>query len=141
MWLRTMFMRILLRKLKLSKVIQQGKLAEQTSNLNKDEMVNMIGQGASHIFSSKDGELTDFDIDKLLRVERRRQPKSKPNWLNWERARSGTSTWILFKRRVATILKERISGTNRDKIGLHWIAPTKRERKAKYAETHISRKL
>ena len=30
-------------------VIQQVKLAEQKSNLNKDEMVNMIRHGASHI--------------------------------------------------------------------------------------------
>jgi hypothetical protein len=30
-------------------VIQQGKLAEQKSNLNKDEMVNMIRHCASHI--------------------------------------------------------------------------------------------
>merc|ERR1719209_1626802 len=60
-------------KLKLDRmVIQQGKLAEQKANLNKDEMVNMIRHGASHIFSSKEGELTDVDIDKLLETGERR---------------------------------------------------------------------
>merc|ERR1719163_2146670 len=55
------------RKLYLDRmVIQQGKLMDQKANLNKDEMVNMIRHGASHIFSSKEGELTDVDIDKLL---------------------------------------------------------------------------
>ena len=54
-------------KLKLDRmVIQQGKLAEQKNSLNKDEMANMIRHGASHIFNSKEGELTDVDIDKLL---------------------------------------------------------------------------
>ena len=54
-------------KLKLDRmIIQQGKLAEQKSNLNKDEMANMIRHGASHVFSSKEGEITDVDIDKLL---------------------------------------------------------------------------
>ena len=60
-------------KLKLDRmIIQQGKLAEQKTNLNKDEMVNMIRHGASHIFSSKEGELTDLDIDKLLETGERR---------------------------------------------------------------------
>ena len=54
-------------KLKLDRmVIQQGKLAEQKNSLNKGEMANMIRHGASHIFNSKEGELTDVDIDKLL---------------------------------------------------------------------------
>merc|ERR1719288_211334 len=54
-------------KLKLDRmVIQQGKLMEQEANLNKDEMVNMIRHGASYVFSAKDGDITDVDIDKLL---------------------------------------------------------------------------
>merc|ERR1719427_713852 len=47
-------------------IIQQGKLGEQKQNLNKDEMVNMIRHGASYIFSTKDGDITDIDIDSLL---------------------------------------------------------------------------
>ena len=52
-------------KLKLDRmVIQQGKLMEPKANLNKDEMVNMIRHGASYVFSTKDGDITDIDIDK-----------------------------------------------------------------------------
>jgi len=55
-------------KLRLDKlVIQQGRLAENKSNqLGKDEMLNMIRFGADHVFASKDSEITDEDIDKLL---------------------------------------------------------------------------
>jgi SNF2 family DNA or RNA helicase len=41
-------------KLRLDRmVIQQGKLAEQKTNLNKDEMLGMIRHGANHVFASK----------------------------------------------------------------------------------------
>ena len=54
-------------KLKLDRmVIQQGKLMEPKANLNKDEMVNMIRHGASYVFSTKDGDITDIDIDKYV---------------------------------------------------------------------------
>ena len=54
-------------KLKLDRmVIQQGKLMEQKANLNKDEMVNMIRHGASYVFSTKDGDITDIDTDKYV---------------------------------------------------------------------------
>ena len=47
-----------------AQVGQQGKLMEPKANLNKDEMVNMIRHGASYVFSTKDGDITDIDIDK-----------------------------------------------------------------------------
>ena len=57
-------------KLKLDRmVIQQGKLAEQKTNLNKDEMLSMIRHGANKVFASKDLETLDTDIDRLLEVK------------------------------------------------------------------------
>merc|ERR1712130_787338 len=121
-------------KLKLDRmVIQQGKLAEQKANLNKDEMVNMIRPGASHIFSSKEGELTDVDIDKLLETGERRTAEQQEKL-----AALGESSL----RNFTLDTKEDKSLYNfegedfRDKtkdIGLNWIAPPKRERKANYA--------
>jgi len=56
-------------KLRLDKlVIQQGRLIDNQKNaLNKDEMLNMIRHGANHVFQSKDSEITDEDIDTILR--------------------------------------------------------------------------
>ena len=56
-------------KLRLDKmVIQQGRLADSKANaLNKDEMLGMIRYGANHIFASKDSEITDEDIDEILK--------------------------------------------------------------------------
>ena len=34
--------------------------------LGKDEVLNMIRHGASHVFASKDSEITDEDIDSIL---------------------------------------------------------------------------
>lgn len=54
-------------KLRLDKlVIQSGRLIDQKNQLNKDEMLNMIRHGANHVFSSKDSEITDEDIDTIL---------------------------------------------------------------------------
>jgi len=39
----------------------------QKNALNKDEMLNMIRHGANHVFQSKDSEITDEDIDTILR--------------------------------------------------------------------------
>ncbi|XP_077035563.1 SWI/SNF-related matrix-associated actin-dependent regulator of chromatin subfamily A member 5-like [Agelaius phoeniceus] len=48
-------------------VIQQGKLVDQNLNkLGKDEMLQMIRHGATHVFASKDSEITDEDIDHIL---------------------------------------------------------------------------
>ena len=52
-------------------VIQQGRLAEQSKSLSKDEMLSMIRFGADAVFKAKDagdGEMdyTDADIDALL---------------------------------------------------------------------------
>ena len=38
----------------------------QTNKLGKDEVLNMIRHGASHVFASKDSEITDEDIDSII---------------------------------------------------------------------------
>merc|ERR1719234_1753104 len=121
-------------KLKLDRmVIQQGKLAEQKANLNKDEMVNMIRHGASHIFSSKEGELTDVDIDKLLETGERRTAEQQEKL-----AALGESSLRTFtidnveEKSVYAFEGEDFRDKTKD-IGLNWIAPPKRERKANYA--------
>lgn len=44
-----------------------GRLIDQQSNkLAKDEMLQMIRHGATHVFASKDSELTDEDITTIL---------------------------------------------------------------------------
>nr|KAF6360699.1 SWI/SNF related, matrix associated, actin dependent regulator of chromatin, subfamily a, member 1 [Myotis myotis] len=48
-------------------VIQQGRLIDQQSNkLAKEEMLQMIRHGATHVFASKESELTEEDITTLL---------------------------------------------------------------------------
>ena len=39
---------------------------QNTNKLGKDEVLNMIRHGASHVFASKDSEITDEDIDAIL---------------------------------------------------------------------------
>lgn len=47
-------------------VIQQGRLAEQHSSLEKDELMKMVRFGADQILSGKGGTYTDEDIDALI---------------------------------------------------------------------------
>lgn len=66
-------------KLRLDRmVIQQGRLAEQKQNLGKDEMLNIIKHGAKHVFASKDADVVEEDIDKLLEMgETKTQEENK----------------------------------------------------------------
>lgn len=47
-------------------VIQQGRLAEQNSSLEKDELMKMVKFGADEILSGKGGRYSDEDIDALI---------------------------------------------------------------------------
>ena len=44
-----------------------GRLVDNAATkLGKDEVLQMIRHGADHVFASKDSEMTDEDIDKIL---------------------------------------------------------------------------
>jgi len=47
-------------------VIQQGRLAEQNSSLDKNDLMKMVRFGADQILSGKGGTYTDEDIDALI---------------------------------------------------------------------------
>merc|ERR1719203_1214528 len=122
-------------KLRLDRmVVQQGRLAEQKANLNKDDMLGMIRHGASHVFASKDNEVTEMDIDNLLAMgEKRTQEREKELEQLGE---SSLRTFTLDTKPEDTLYKfegEDFREKQKDDIGLHWIAPPKRERKANYA--------
>ena len=40
---------------------------DNQNKLSKDDMLNMIRHGANHVFASKESEITDDDIDEILR--------------------------------------------------------------------------
>merc|ERR1719394_328406 len=121
-------------KLKLDRmVIQQGKLAEQKANLNKDEMVNMIRHGASHIFSSKEGELTDVDIDKLLETGERRTAEQNEKMAALGESSLRTFTIDNVEEKSVYAFEGEDFRDKQKSIGLNWIEPPKRERKANYA--------
>ena len=44
-----------------------GRLVDNAANkLGKEDVLTMIRHGASHVFASKDSEITDEDIDNIL---------------------------------------------------------------------------
>ncbi|KAH9516131.1 SWI/SNF- matrix-associated actin-dependent regulator of chromatin sub A member 5 [Dermatophagoides farinae] len=114
-------------------VIQQGRLVDSNANkLGKDEVLGMIRHGADHIFASKDSEITDEDLDAILK--------------------KGESKTEEMKKRLETLgesqLKNFTLDTNTDSVyqfegedyrekqkmaTFAWIEPPKRERKANYA--------
>ncbi|ESO93825.1 hypothetical protein LOTGIDRAFT_182249 [Lottia gigantea] len=121
-------------KLKLdSIVIQQGRLVDQAANkLGKDEVLTMIRHGASHVFASKDSEITDADIDQILEKgeQKTAELKSKLDSL-------GESSLRNFTMEATDNSIYNFEGSDyreKQKIGgIGWIEPPKRERKANYA--------
>ena len=122
-------------KLRLDRmVIQQGRLVDNKANLGKDEMLNMIRHGAKHVFSNKDAEVVEQDIDQLLETG-----EAKTEEENKKLAQLGESSLRSFtldtkpEDSVYNFEGEDFREKQRDEIGINWIAPPKRERKANYA--------
>ncbi|KAK9974689.1 hypothetical protein ABG768_022767 [Culter alburnus] len=115
-------------------VIQQGRLIDQQNKLGKDEMLQMIRHGATHVFASKDSELTDEDIDTILErgakktaeMNERMQKLGESSLRNFSMDTGGTEN-SLYKF-------EGEDYREKQKLSLiEWIEPPKRERKANYA--------
>lgn len=122
-------------KLRLDKlIIQQGRLVDNKSALNKDDMLNIIRHGANHVFASKDSEVTDDDIDTILQ-----KAEAKTEEMKQKLNTMGESTLRNFTMDAPTASVYKFEGEDyREKhkstpiIGT-WIEPPKRERKANYA--------
>ncbi|XP_065211237.1 chromatin-remodeling complex ATPase chain Iswi [Planococcus citri] len=121
-------------KLRLDKlVIQQGRLVDNKSALNKDDMLNIIRHGANHVFASKDSEITDEDIDLILQ-----KGEQKTEEMKKQLEGMGESSLRNFTMDAPTASVYKFEGEDyREKqkvlpVG-HWIEPPKRERKANYA--------
>lgn len=117
-------------------VIQAGRLVDQKANqLQKDEVLNMIRHGANYIFRSKESDITDDDIDDILSRGERKTAE-----LNEKLAGMGESSLRSFAldtdAEAAGYSVYNFEGEDfreKQKFGLNWIEPPKRERKANYA--------
>ncbi|XP_072361711.1 probable global transcription activator SNF2L1 isoform X1 [Scyliorhinus torazame] len=112
-------------------VIQQGRLIDQQTNkLGKDEMLQMIRHGATHVFATKDSELTDEDIDTILERGEKKTAELKERLQNL-----GENSLRSFTMETESLYSfEGEDYRGKQKIGLtEWIEPPKRERKANYA--------
>lgn len=120
-------------KLKLdSIVIQQGRLVDGAGNkLGKDDMLNMIRHGAQHVFSSKDSQITDEDIDSLLE---KGEQKTKELAEKLKDMGEGNLRSLTFDTEDNYTIYEFEGEDYRAKQKVQsWIEPPKRERKANYA--------
>ncbi|XP_018584044.1 putative global transcription activator SNF2L1 [Scleropages formosus] len=116
-------------------VIQQGRLIDQQSNkLAKDEMLQMIRHGATHVFASKDSELTDEDINTIL--ERGAKKTAEMNERLQKLGENSLRNFTVDTGSGETSLYNFEGEDYREKQKLsmmEWIEPPKRERKANYA--------
>lgn len=115
-------------------VIQQGRLIDQQNKLGKDEMLQMIRHGATHVFASKDSELTDEDIDTIL--ERGAKKTAEMNERLKKLGESSLRNFTMDTGGTETSLYNFEGEDYREKQKLsliEWIEPPKRERKANYA--------
>jgi len=131
-------------------VIQQGRLVDSNQKLDKDQMLSIIKHGANYVFSSKDSDITDKDIDDILAegVKRTEASKEKITTLGENQLRQLTIDAV----EPASENNENKPTTNDgagfsvyqfegedyrkkqgDSYGIKWIEPPKRERKANYA--------
>jgi SWI/SNF-related matrix-associated actin-dependent regulator of chromatin subfamily A member 5 len=132
-------------KLRLDQVvIQQGRLVDSGQKLDKDQMLGMIRHGANYVFSSKDSDITDRDIDEVLKDGERRteEAKKKLEQLGESALRgftidneggAGEAQKSDAAFSVYNFEGEDWRKKQGDNFGIKWIEPPKRERKACYA--------
>ncbi|KAL7736967.1 hypothetical protein ACLKA6_008826 [Drosophila palustris] len=125
-------------KLRLDKmVIQGGRLVDNRAQLNKDEMLNIIRFGANQVFSSKETDITDEDIDVILERGEARTAEQKAQLDSMGESSLRTFT-MDTNGEAGTSSVYQFEGEDwREKQKLNalgnWIEPPKRERKANYA--------
>ncbi|MGH0152423.1 UNVERIFIED_CONTAM: hypothetical protein FKN15_049185, partial [Acipenser sinensis] len=113
-------------------VIQQGRLVDQNLNkLGKDEMLSIIRHGATHVFASKDSEITDEDVDAILERGEKKTAEMKEKMM-----KMGESSLRNFTMETDNSVYNFEGEDYREKKKMaftEWIEPPKRERKANYA--------
>ncbi|KAG1956057.1 SWI/SNF-related matrix-associated actin-dependent regulator of chromatin subfamily A [Pimephales promelas] len=112
-------------------VIQQGRLVDPNmSKLGKDEMLSIIRHGATHVFASKESEITDEDIDAILERGEKKTMEMKEKLANL-----GESSLKNFTMDTENSVYnfEGEDYREKKKVITNWIEPPKRERKANYA--------
>ncbi|KAF7726770.1 hypothetical protein EC973_008458 [Apophysomyces ossiformis] len=112
-------------------VIQQGRMPQQGKAASKEELLTMIQHGAESIFKDTDAN-TDFndDIDEILRrgEEKTVELNKKYSNLNIDDLKNFSSESAYQWNGEDWSSKRKASG-----LGLSWLGPAKRERKANYA--------
>lgn len=138
-------------------VIQQGRLIDSANKMDKDQMLNMIRHGANYVFSSKESDITDKDIDDVLAEGEKRTAEMKqsleklgesqlrkftidaPNETAARKGGAGGSDELDENGEpkpefsVYNFEGEDYRKKQGDNYGIKWIEPPKRERKANYA--------
>ncbi|CAA3020988.1 ISWI chromatin-remodeling complex ATPase CHR11-like isoform X5 [Olea europaea var. sylvestris] len=115
-------------------VIQQGRLAEQKS-VNKDELLQMVRFGAEMVFSSKEGTITDEDIDRIIAKGEEATAELDAKMKKF------TEDAIKFKMDDSADLYDFEDEKDESKFDFkkivsdNWIEPPKRERKRNYSES------
>ena len=116
-------------------VIQQGRLADNTNKVGKEEMLGWIRHGADQIFASRDSQVTDENIDEILKTaeEKTEEMKKKMDQLGENNLRNFTLDTDQNFSSVYNFEGEDYREKQKLGAGLAWIEPPKRERKANYA--------
>ncbi|PIA61608.1 hypothetical protein AQUCO_00300848v1 [Aquilegia coerulea] len=115
-------------------VIQQGRLAEQKT-VNKDELLQMVRFGAEMVFSSKDDNITDEDIDRIIAKGEEATAELDAKMKKF------TEDAIKFKMDDTAELYDFDDKKDEDKfdfkkiVSENWVEPPKRERKRNYSES------
>ncbi|KAA0722062.1 SWI/SNF-related matrix-associated actin-dependent regulator of chromatin subfamily A member 5 [Triplophysa tibetana] len=112
-------------------VIQQGRLVDPSMNkLGKDEMLSIIRHGATHVFASKESEITDEDIDAILERGEKKTMEMKERLSNLG---EGSLKNFTVDTENSVYNFEGEDYREKKKVITNWIEPPKRERKANYA--------
>lgn len=121
-------------------IIQQGRLIDQNTKIDKNEILTMIRTGADKVFASKESTITDDDIDAILK---RGENKTNDMLAKFKNMNENALRNFSLEQpahygneipsSVYEFEGENYKNKKKDTLGLNWIDPPKRERRVNYA--------
>nr|XP_058962907.1 SWI/SNF-related matrix-associated actin-dependent regulator of chromatin subfamily A member 5-like [Pocillopora verrucosa] len=114
-------------------VIQQGRLVDPSLKVSKDEMLSMIRHGADEVFASKDEEITDEDIDAIMKKGEKKTAELAEKMKQFGESSLRKLAMDAPAESIFHFEGEDYKEKRKSGVFPHWIEPPKRERKANYA--------
>lgn len=122
-------------------VIQQGRLTQNTKSMNKEELLNMVRYGAERIFSGESSDITDEDIEAIIKKGEKETAQLNDKMKEFAEGamkfslHGDLSVYDYKADDEDKMSRKEAFSSLKTIISASWVDPPKRHRKTNYSDT------